>query len=285
MTTVSRNVAWGSRCSRKDTGEAPASTSRQYLSGSAIRPPVIGQFVTLESCRRTARCRDLIHGQHLILVGQLQPPLPMLLEEGSGVLDTQLIDRQVLRGVLDGLGQRGVPACRGLSRQSVHEIQADRIDPRPVRCLDRPSGLACVMGAPEYSQFRIVERLDADGQTIDPALLQSFDITADERLGIGLKGDFGITIKTEHLGTGGENLIEQCIIQNRGSPAADKERAERPPQGHRRCLYLPHHGPAIPGVQVVVAGHRGKRTVTAFAGAERDVQVEAGHRDARRSLV
>ena len=127
----------------------------------------------------------------VVVVGQVRRPA---VELGVG-FQGQLVPGQVGWLILQSSLDIVQGLLRGLSRQTMHQVDVEIVEAGPPCRVYRPMGGIGVVNAPEVSEMVGVEALDSDGETVYPRFSKRFEAAGFKRARVGFQGDFGIRLE------------------------------------------------------------------------------------------
>ena len=76
--------------------------------------------------------------------------------------------------------------------EAIDEVDADVLEASLFGPVEALLGMMRVVATAQILQVVVEKALDADAEAVDPELAQTFEVFQRQRVGIGLKGDFGI---------------------------------------------------------------------------------------------
>ena len=149
-----------------DAGIFAVAPIDEVVAALAAGAGVVRDFVGRQPARLGHFPRRLEQGEAQILVRQLELAGVAQAFENRVRLDGQLIERDVVAGIVERLGELAAPFRFALPRPAVNEIEAEARKQRSGE-LDRGQRLGGRMLASERLEIGVVQRLDADRQAID----------------------------------------------------------------------------------------------------------------------
>src|SRR5690606_36938976 len=146
-------------------------------------------------------------------------------EPGPG-LDGQLIRAEVAVGVLERAAELRRPAGRGLAGTAVDQIERVALE-QARRQVDRGERLAGRALAAEKGERRVVERLHAERDAVDPGCAKRAEALRLARGRVGLEGDLEIGRRGKASGGTLDHRRDRLWRHERRGAAAEEDRAQR----------------------------------------------------------
>ncbi len=221
-----------------------------------------------------------------VVVGHRDLAAPDAPGELGALLDDQRVRGDVVGSRADRGVEAGPPVVVGLAGGAVDQVEVDVVEARRARLGDARLRAAGGVRAVEDLQDVPLGALHPEGDPVEAAFAQGFEVGRADRLGVGLGGDLGVVREPELVPDRGQHPHEVGGGQQGRGAAADEDGADR-----ARVVAEDLAGPAdlldqVGGV-VVAGGQRPagaaqlgggvgvEVAVAAAGGAVRDVQVEA----------
>ena len=189
---------------------------------------VVGDLVGRETRRRRHLLRQVVERARRVVVGQRERAVPFQPPEGRALLDGELIEREMVVGERQRLGQLGAPGVDGLAGPCVDQVEgASRHD--ALRHGDRAPRLRRVVPAPEERERPVVERLHAERHPVHAGRAEVFEACCLGRGRVGLQGDLGIRR---------EGPARRRPVDDRGRGLGRHQRGRAPAEEHAGDLRL-----------------------------------------------
>src|SRR2546422_5798543 len=237
-------------------------------------PRVVRDLVVLEAALRRAPREAPVLRHHRLFAWQTghaggAPEAPRVQREAVGgeVVGVPVEDR------VDGVA----PALEVERRQAVHQIDADVVDAGVACRLEGPARPPPVVEPAEPPEDRVVERLDAEAQTVHPGRAVRVELLASHALGVALDGDLRARSDGEAAPEAREDLRQCRGVEERRGPTAEKDGLDphaRDPRERAEQLELAPEGGEVACHRARVERRRVEAAVVAALRAERDVDVE-----------
>ena len=144
----------------------------------------------------------------------------------------------------------GQARVMGLRRQRVNQVAGKSRKTCGAGRVEGVNRTLCIMQASEKSKFVVVERLNADAETVDADAAKRARVLFGERTRIAFNGDLGVGDEGEPLTKSVENAAKALDCPKTRSSAADEDADEAPfvealANGRHARIELRDHGIGI----------------------------------------
>ena len=198
----------------------------QVVPGFRARLRVVRDLVGAQPCFLAHALRNFIHIGGGVFIRQApERPLGKAVAEGRTGLDRQLVERQVIGGHCQRLGQFRAPLVRCLVLTRIDQVEA-RARERLACDIEGVAGLRDRMKPTKAAQIGVVQRLDTHGNAVDAGVAEFPEPAGLDGGGVGLQRDLDIVGKGPALPRGVEDGRDDLGLHQGGRSPTEEDAAQ-----------------------------------------------------------